>query len=264
MECSIRQIGYASVALAGALWLNSPAQAQTNDINSLKGSMEAHRVCTPEVHCTPDQLLLDAAAEGNPADIAQALKAGANIETRNKGGFTALSQAVFRDKLANVQLLVDRGADVNAQSNDEYTPLMAVHSVSVAQLLIQHGARVNDSNVDGQTALFFSATLDDPATAVKVAAFLLSHGARPDARALVAKITPIMAGIFNYNPGFVRLLIEHGANVNAVAIGGDGKTQFTALDLARVNRTDAHNKFQSDALDKIEKLLRDNGGIAFH
>ncbi|KAK4220966.1 hypothetical protein QBC38DRAFT_550337 [Podospora fimiseda] len=69
---------------------------------------------------------------------------------------TPLSWAAQDGRLAIAQLLVDRGADVNAQEKDGWTALMRASSnghEAVAQLLVDRGADVNAQDNNGWTAL---------------------------------------------------------------------------------------------------------------
>ncbi len=65
---------------------------------------------------------------------------------------------------------------------------------------------------------------------------LLEAGADVNARDPQSGMTPLMAAATTYgraggNPKTIQLLLDHGANVNAIIVTPDGRT-FTALDLA--------------------------------
>jgi len=90
--------------------------------------------------------LIGAAVSGNVDMVSLLLDRGANVNA-NGGydGTTALHQAAARDDLAVAELLIERGADVNAPNARGETPLRYAHSgdhgdSSVAQLLKKHGA----------------------------------------------------------------------------------------------------------------------------
>lgn len=68
----------------------------------------------------------------------------------------ALNFAVMSlwDNTPAIALLIRAGADVNAKFGDDYTPLMLTYESSCnVPILLEHGARVDDRNKWGQTAL---------------------------------------------------------------------------------------------------------------
>jgi ankyrin repeat protein len=66
--------------------------------------------------------LVIAAEEGQIACVRRMLEAGADIEHRDALGFTALAQAVVKDRREVVKLLLERGADPLAPNRAGHTP----------------------------------------------------------------------------------------------------------------------------------------------
>ncbi|KAL6401092.1 hypothetical protein AUP68_16816 [Ilyonectria robusta] len=69
---------------------------------------------------------------------------------------TALHKAVYEGNLSAVELLIDHGANVNAQSEDQPTPLIIASrsdDVEITQKLLNSGAVVNSTNGQGYTAM---------------------------------------------------------------------------------------------------------------
>lgn len=97
-------------------------------------------------------------------DIVQLLLAkGADVNAKSNSGSTALIYASMANPTANqrevVQLLLANGADVNAKSEDGWTALMdasARGNLEVVQLLLAKGADVNAKNKNGETALYWA------------------------------------------------------------------------------------------------------------
>lgn len=89
--------------------------------------------------------LMFATLYGDAATVKTLLDGGADPNTKNDAGATALTWAV--NDLEKTRLLVERGADVNVRSDDQRTPLIVASgipgAVPVMRLLIEHGADVN-------------------------------------------------------------------------------------------------------------------------
>ncbi|XP_065350467.1 protein phosphatase 1 regulatory subunit 12B-like isoform X3 [Cloeon dipterum] len=98
-------------------------------------------------------VFLAACAAADLDEVDRLLGAGADIDTANVDGLTALHQACIDDNLEMVEFLVKRGADVNRGDNEGWTPLHASASCgfkSIARLLIEKGADVAAVNNDGE------------------------------------------------------------------------------------------------------------------
>ncbi|XP_032309584.1 protein phosphatase 1 regulatory subunit 12A isoform X20 [Drosophila ananassae] len=101
-------------------------------------------------------VFLAACLSGDKAEVIQLLDQGADINTANVDGLTALHQACIDDNLDMVEFLVERGADINRQDNEGWTPLHATAScgfMSIARYLVENGADVAAVNSDGDLAL---------------------------------------------------------------------------------------------------------------
>ncbi|XP_030081537.1 protein phosphatase 1 regulatory subunit 12A isoform X9 [Drosophila hydei] len=101
-------------------------------------------------------VFLAACLSGDKEEVVQLLDQGADINTANVDGLTALHQACIDDKLEMVEFLIEHGADINRQDNEGWTPLHATAScgfVSIACYLVEHNADVAAVNSDGDLAL---------------------------------------------------------------------------------------------------------------
>jgi ankyrin repeat protein len=169
------------------------------------------------------------AASGNRADAVRALAAaGADVNTRSKvtayphtppgvigdaleegysyvgqtvlprGGWTALMYAARQGAIDAARALADCGADLNAQDPDG-TPAITFAIINghydVAEMLAAKGANVNVSDRTGATPLY---------SAVDMHTLVTSFG-RPE----------LPRAVSDASVGAAKMLIAHGANVNA-------------------------------------------------
>jgi ankyrin repeat protein len=113
-----------------------------------------------------------------------------------------------------VQILIDAKADVNAQNNTGYTPLILTTEGLVAKLLIENGADLAKKDEDGYTALHVACVKG----AVDVVQILIDAKADVNAQNNVGQ-TPLMDSIDNLE--VAKLLIESGADLEVKDDDGD-------------------------------------------
>ncbi len=158
---------------------------------------------------------LHLAAGWGHAELAGALiAAGANMDFTTHEGETPLYIAARNGRMSTVRLLLDRGADIHAETFGRLTPLhgSALYAnTAVGRTLIEHGADVNHQDVWGYTPLHLATTGFH-----KTGKF-----------AAVEKMLASSTTVAERN-GFVELLLEHGANPNAVNDAGETPWQLVA------------------------------------
>ena len=90
------------------------------------------------------EALWDAARNGDRAKVAALLEAGVDVNVRTRYGVTALIFAADKGRLEVVRLLVERGADVNAQDTFYGTSAIGMALGSghhdIARYLLEHGS----------------------------------------------------------------------------------------------------------------------------
>lgn len=94
---------------------------------------------------------------GNTTSIERHLAGGADVNTKDdKFGVTPLSWAALGRQIAAVELLIMKGADINAENNDGNTPLHTaafLGEYEIAEVLVENGADVNVTNDDGDAPM---------------------------------------------------------------------------------------------------------------
>lgn len=102
------------------------------------------------------------ASDRDHNEIAKILiEAGANVNAQNNTGHTALLTATHRGNPELMKILIEAGANVNTQDNGGDTALMIAAFKSngkIAKVLIEAGADVNMQNAQGETALIIAAS----------------------------------------------------------------------------------------------------------
>ncbi|TVR52637.1 MAG: ankyrin repeat domain-containing protein [Spirochaetaceae bacterium] len=100
------------------------------------------------VHAQDDASFFRVVRSGTADDVRAALRAGADLDARDRYGLTPLMYAARYNRSVEVlRLLLDAGADVNARDSDGNTALMSAagsnENPEITQLLIDAGARVD-------------------------------------------------------------------------------------------------------------------------
>ena len=152
-----------------------------------------------------------AALNGDAALIRKLLDTGVDPNSANPGGESALMTAARAGHLDAVALLLDRGANVNAADHAHaQTALMwAVleNHVDVVKLLLARGADVN-----AHTTVTIPQGEYVPARAGGASgAGIIRQRALPTAE---GGMTPLLFAVRDGNTDMVRLLLDHGADIN--------------------------------------------------
>ena len=132
-----------------------------------------------------------------------------------------------------VKLLLERGANVNAQDMCDMTPLHLASyygRLEIVQVLLHHGARVDMKDNRGQTALHLvlEGNRNVGRDGIRIVRLLLEHGADTNAQD-DDNDTPLHLASGFGKFAIVRVLLIHGANVNAANFLGQTPLHMSLL-----------------------------------
>ncbi|KAH0542984.1 hypothetical protein FGG08_002672 [Glutinoglossum americanum] len=171
-------------------------------------------------------LLQKAASNGHEPIVKLLLERGADIEAKDKDGWTVLQRAVSNGHELVVNLLLERGADVEAKGKGRWTVLQRAASNGhelVVNLLLERGADVEAKSKSGWTALQW-ATSNGHEPIVKL---LLEKGADIEVKDYSGR-TALQLAVSGGHILITKLLLEKGADVAAKDIWGRTVLQHAA------------------------------------
>ncbi len=200
-----------------------------------------------------DAALLEAAGQGQCEQVRRLLEAGADLQTINKSGWTALHCAAHGGNVCTLSLLLNRGADVQAHTREGATALTLaawLGGPEAVRLLLDWGAGQDPQELqaalratmydNGQASIpllvevgakigFGDAIVLVDASAVSK---FLHEGA--DANDCGEAYPPLLLALTSqawsgYIERVMRLLLEYGADVNGTT--PEGKTALMSAAL---------------------------------
>ena len=222
--------------------------------------------------------------------VQQHIANGVDVNTTHDGGVTALHHAVNNRDRKLVQSLIDNGANVNARDESGSTPLeWCEGDKRTSDILRKHGGKTSDEldnkKPEGKPAhdtewaekeslsmALFQAAIDGNVDMLKQH---LEDGAEINQTGIGYGATPLSMALAGGHLAASKLLIEKGANVNAIVDGGgnllffiapSGRKDLVELLLnngAKVNHTNKYGKTPLDEAKRhpqITDLLRKHGG----
>jgi ankyrin repeat protein len=173
--------------------------------------------------------LSEAIWKSNTDVVGSLIASGVSRKTRDANGFLPLVSAVIvgsqpdkeKAALEMIRLLIDAGADVNADGPAGTTPLAAAcsqtRSVPIVEFLLNRGAKVNANGYNGTTPLYQAVRKKNAA----IAELLINRGANVKARSGDGE-TILHYAALNNMQSTADLLLARGAEINAR--DNEGKT----------------------------------------
>lgn len=167
----------------------------------------------------PSTDLLELAAQGDLGALRGLIERGARVDSQNHDGFTPLMVAGQSGHLDVIDYLIANGANVNSAlpSGQSALATAATHGqLGVVQALLDHGADPNAVNRDTNRTALSNACLRGYA---EIAEALISHQADLDIKDLNSS-SPLTHATNYVNYDCVKLLLEAGAEVDTRSRAG--------------------------------------------
>ncbi|XP_068094655.1 ankyrin repeat and SOCS box protein 10 isoform X2 [Hyperolius riggenbachi] len=200
-----------------------------------------------------------ACQNGHSECVRLLLRFGANPNAESQDGTLPLHHCKTPESYHCAKLLLQYGAHINSLTEDEeFTPLhVAAQSglMELVDLYIRYGAAVDKTSVNGETPL--SVACSHPQTPeeleryYQVCQHLVRHGANIHARDNDSQ-SPLHLACKSANPQVVELLLENGAEVNAMSYSGNTAMQ----NILQVTAYKLHNQ-----PELIVRALLNHGAI---
>ncbi|XP_063016718.1 ankyrin repeat and SOCS box protein 10 isoform X3 [Melospiza melodia melodia] len=172
--------------------------------------------------------LHEACAAASAACARLLLRAGADPEAVSEQGHRPLHLCKSSDSIGCVQELLQHGASVNSQTEEERDTALHVASrhglAEHVQLLLRHGAQLELRNKEGQTPLNAACAQQHQPQEMdryyRVCQLLVESGASVNAEDRDRQ-HPLHLACKNANAQIAELLLARGANVNVMNYGGN-------------------------------------------
>jgi len=161
--------------------------------------------------------IADAASRGDREAVKSLLQKAADVNAAQGDGMTALHWAAMNGDAELAQMLIVAGANIKATTRlGAYTPLYLASQhgqAQVLQALIKAGADTKTGTNNGTTPLM-AAAASGRLDAVRV---LLEHGADVNAKDGVRHQTPLMYAAASNRAAVIELLAARGADLTATS-----------------------------------------------
>lgn len=191
--------------------------------------------------------------DGKLTEVMDAVRADPSLlNRRDSYHWTLLNHAAGRGDRQTVVALLALEANADAQ-DDGCTPLISAiqssspKAIEIARLLLEHGANVNASMHEGDSALHAAVR----SGSIDKVDLLLKNGADINVRAWPDEETPLWCAAFRANEPMVRFLLDRGASpwLKDTVLG-------TPLDVARRHAAqEPENQAYRNIIELVDKTM---------
>lgn len=181
--------------------------------------------------------LFTALGTSNFACARSLLKYGADLRARNWIGCTVLHEATVLQNPQELEFLITAGANVNAQSFNGSTPLRLAHERSSIQLLLDKGADPFVESFKGSPFWYWAS---EPQFSEFILRVVTEYPREQISKATATRAaewdwTPLALSAFRGMLDRVRLLVQHGADINLIGSRRYGTPIWAARKLGHYN-----------------------------
>ncbi|KAM0264307.1 hypothetical protein ACHAQJ_000797 [Trichoderma viride] len=204
---------------------------------------------------------------GHQAVIQLLVEKGADINAKDSFGRTALFIAARKCRYAIARLLIEKGADINAKDDEGRTALWAAaiyKHEAIIELFIEKGADINAKDNQAQTVLWVTSTFKHRA----IIELLAAKGADMNAKDNNGQ-TALFEASRHGEHDIMKLLIQKGADINAK--DNNGRTALwiaskcghkAVIGLLVENGIDINAKDDHNQTVLLDAIWRENEDIA--
>lgn len=170
--------------------------------------------------------LTDAITKGSLENVKQLILSGADVNGLDKNGESPLLAAARKGDIEFVKFLLQNHANPN-QTTKGSTPLIwttVYQQAEIAQLLVNSGVHINQSDQDGNCPLKIAVQINN----IALTRLFLNAGA--DTHTIDKQgLTPHMRALAKASPKIIELFIEKHPDVNAFHHNGNPSLIFACL-----------------------------------
>ena len=189
--------------------------------------------------------LIIAAEKNYESEVKRLVEKGANVNAETWDGVTSLMYAVQNENLDIVEFLLEKGANPNKKPLNGVSPILAAiktENLPLVELLIRNEANINIGDKDGITPLMYAAAFDN----YTLADMLIYYNAWVNMQDNNGNTALMVASFFGFKD-IVELLVNNEAQVNLA----DNK-DFTPVYIAS----------QNGYLEIVEYLYQHNANLS--
>lgn len=138
------------------------SQQQAKEV--VKEAPEAHQETIQTAATPSNDIIFEAASDGDVRLIGQLLNEGVNVNTANHNSETALHMAAARGHYSAVIYLVNNGANIYARTINNWQPIhhaTRFRHVDIANFLTQKGSQIHAKTSDNKSAIDMARAVND-------------------------------------------------------------------------------------------------------